>query len=233
MILDSLKKNFSPILIVGGEVGKRENKASQLAGFDFSQATNSPDFFYLNSTGSIGIEEVRKLQSSISRKPHSEPNITVFIKEAQNLTPEAQNALLKTLEEPPGNCLILLTAPDPSWLLPTFVSRCQITSLPVKVEKFEKEEAEKLKNFIEKIFSSSIPQRLALLEKEGIAKDRETAVLTTGKLILVARELMIFTQNPKYFFLIKLLERTKNQLVLNCNVRLALEVFLLDLTPSN
>ena len=51
------------------------------------------------------------------------------IQEADTMNESAQNAFLKTLEEPPGNCLFVLTAGRPSALLPTIRSRCQLLSL--------------------------------------------------------------------------------------------------------
>jgi DNA polymerase III delta prime subunit len=77
------------------------------------------------SGGSIGIEEVRAIQKFLSRKPLGESN-KVYIKNAHLLTIPAQNALLKTLEEPPGSSLIYLITNTPDLLLPTVLSRVQI-----------------------------------------------------------------------------------------------------------
>jgi DNA polymerase-3 subunit delta' len=52
-----------------------------------------------------------------------------IIRGADDLAEEGANALLKTLEEPPPAVTLILTAPDPSALLPTIVSRCQLLSL--------------------------------------------------------------------------------------------------------
>jgi DNA polymerase-3 subunit delta' len=74
---------------------------------------------------SIGIEQVRALQHDASLAP-SEADWKVYqILGAELLTIPAANCLLKTLEEPPRNVVLILTAPTGSDLLPTIVSRCQ------------------------------------------------------------------------------------------------------------
>lgn len=77
---------------------------------------------------SVGIETVRELESFLSLKVpgKSRYNRVVIIKDAQNLSLEAQNALLKTLEEPPKGTVIMLTVHHVHALLPTIVSRSQV-----------------------------------------------------------------------------------------------------------
>ncbi len=73
----------------------------------------------------IKIEEVRQLQRDINLRPY-EGRVKVFvIDNAHNLTPEAQNALLKTLEEPPKDSLIILISSKPALLFKTITSRCK------------------------------------------------------------------------------------------------------------
>jgi DNA polymerase III delta prime subunit len=76
---------------------------------------------------SIGIKAVQELVLTLSISS-ANPRL-VWIQEAQTLTSEASNALLKVLEEPPSNTTIYLTCPNSSALLPTIRSRCQIVSL--------------------------------------------------------------------------------------------------------
>ncbi|MBI2845040.1 MAG: DNA polymerase III subunit delta' [Chloroflexi bacterium] len=78
---------------------------------------------------SLGIDVVRFLRGEAALTPF-EGNWKIFlIPEAENMTPESQNALLKTLEEPPPQVVILLTALREESLFPTIVSRCQIFNL--------------------------------------------------------------------------------------------------------
>jgi hypothetical protein len=76
---------------------------------------------------SIGIEAIRQIEQFLSRKvPGSEPyKRVVIIEQGECLSIEAQNALLKNLEEPPVDTLIILTAAHASGLLPTIRSRVQ------------------------------------------------------------------------------------------------------------
>jgi DNA polymerase-3 subunit delta' len=86
-----------------------------------------PDVDRLEPEGAmrlIKIGMVRELRSRVALKPY-EGRFKVFIlKEADRLNEEAANALLKTLEEPPPQSLLILTANEESNLLPTIVSRC-------------------------------------------------------------------------------------------------------------
>ncbi|MEK7565847.1 MAG: hypothetical protein AAB506_02280 [Patescibacteria group bacterium] len=75
------------------------------------------------------IDDIRELQKQIHRRPAFGNYKAAVIPEAQNLSPEAQNSLLKTLEEPPEDTIIILTSPTTDLLLSTIVSRCQVISL--------------------------------------------------------------------------------------------------------
>jgi len=74
---------------------------------------------------SIGIEPIRELQREAALAPYEGHWKVYVVADAQFLTPEAANCLLKTLEEPPAHVLLILTADEPDALLPTIVSRCQ------------------------------------------------------------------------------------------------------------
>ena len=82
-----------------------------------------------NRTGgsrtAIGIDQVRDVQREASLKPY-EGRYRVFVFDgAEHVTAEAANSLLKTLEEPPDQVVIVLLAPDVEALPPTVVSRCR------------------------------------------------------------------------------------------------------------
>ncbi len=72
----------------------------------------------------IKIDDIRELRNQIAYRPFEGETKVFIIRQAQRLGIEAANALLKTLEEPPPQSLILLTAPEEADLLPTVVSRC-------------------------------------------------------------------------------------------------------------
>lgn len=74
---------------------------------------------------SISVDDVRALGEFLSRKPFEARRNVALIPRAQLMTPQAQNALLKTLETPPGDSVIILTCDNLRALLPTIVSRCR------------------------------------------------------------------------------------------------------------
>jgi len=73
----------------------------------------------------LGIDEIKELREDVALKPLEARYKVYLLREAEDLSEAAANALLKTLEEPPPNVVLLLTAADASLLLPTVVSRCQ------------------------------------------------------------------------------------------------------------
>jgi DNA polymerase-3 subunit delta' len=76
-------------------------------------------------SNAVRIAHIRQLQKDISLRPY-EAKVKVFIIDnAHNLTAEASNALLKILEEPPKNSLIILVSAKPALLFKTIISRCR------------------------------------------------------------------------------------------------------------
>lgn len=86
---------------------------------------SAPPIIIDGNTESIKISQIRKLQQQISLTTGGKTQ-PVIIQQAQNLTLPAQQALLKTLEEPPQDHLIILTTPTANQLLPTVLSRGQL-----------------------------------------------------------------------------------------------------------
>lgn len=78
-----------------------------------------------NEKKTIGIDEVRGIRRFLSSRPNQSTKRTVIIDEAEFLTTEAQNALLKTTEEPPESALLILIARDPEIFMATLGSRLQ------------------------------------------------------------------------------------------------------------
>ena len=93
---------------------------------------------------SIQIEQVRALQGDAALSP-LEGRYRVFIlREIERATPAAANALLKTLEEPPGHVVLVLTCVRRDLVLPTIVSRCQPLALrPLPIPQVEAALAER------------------------------------------------------------------------------------------
>lgn len=94
-------------------------------------ALQHPDLHLVEPDGSfIKIEQIRELQKQLSFRPFEAPKKACIIDGAERLNAAAGNALLKTLEEPPGNALLILISASASELLPTIVSRCQQLHFP-------------------------------------------------------------------------------------------------------
>jgi DNA polymerase-3 subunit delta' len=86
-----------------------------------------PDVMLISAEdSSIKIEQVRALQRHLSYKPYENQRTSVIIDRCELFTPPAANALLKTLEEPPANALLLLLAGNKDALPLTITSRCQL-----------------------------------------------------------------------------------------------------------
>lgn len=86
--------------------------------------------------GSILIEQIRAVTPTLSLAPYQSAYRVALFLRFEEATREAQNALLKTLEEAPDKAILLLTADSAENLLPTIVSRCEVLRLrPLEMEK--------------------------------------------------------------------------------------------------
>lgn len=96
-------------------------------------SNHHPDIRMIEPIGSaIKISQIRDLYHTLSMKPFEAEKRVICIADAQAMNPEASNALLKILEEPPTHTILILTAGQASDLLETIVSRClQIRFDPV------------------------------------------------------------------------------------------------------
>lgn len=87
---------------------------------------NHPDVHRLKPEKSIGVEPVRDLIDVLAVHPYESGRHVVLVEEADRMTPQAQNAILKTLESPPGDAVFFLMTDQMTALLPTIVSRCRV-----------------------------------------------------------------------------------------------------------
>ena len=86
---------------------------------------NNPDFNILEPDGSsIKIDQIRELTKKVYEKPVVSSRKVYIINDSEAMTKEAQNSLLKTLEEPPEYVTIILVASNDNMFLPTIKSRC-------------------------------------------------------------------------------------------------------------
>jgi DNA polymerase III delta prime subunit len=143
------------------------------------------------TTQSIGIEAVKLIQKKIFFKPVRSSKKIVVIEDAQLLTPEAQNALLKVLEEPPANTIIIVGTETKETLLPTILSRCQLIELEEEKRKLSDKTIEEMNLFLTGLADLSIGDKLKHAEK--LAKDKDKAIKWIENLIFVLREKMLYS----------------------------------------
>ncbi len=111
--------------VVNCENGAEEDCCDHCVSCRKAASGNHPDISIIESEGPfIKIEQIRALKHRLRFRPLEGRYRVTVINEAQNLKAEAANALLKVLEEPPADNLIILTANETTALLPTIVSRC-------------------------------------------------------------------------------------------------------------
>lgn len=221
-------------LICGGREKERLVCALEKGG-----EVSREDLIILEPTekASLGIGEVRQLEHQLNLKPYRSSHKVGLVRKAETLTVEAQNALLKTLEEPPERTQLILTASTPEELLPTIVSRCQVIQLPPKTEvHLEEDEILPLLSSIFHLLSFGLGQRLALVPK--IAPNRQEALEFLDKQTIAWRKILLDSLqtrpenglSPRELLrIIRHLRHTKTMIGANVNPRLALEIFFLDL----
>ena len=83
-----------------------------------------------DAKGTVGIDSIRTIKNFLWQKPNTSAYRTVIIDDAELMTPEAQNALLKVAEEPPHSTLLILVASDIDGLAGTISSRLQKIYFP-------------------------------------------------------------------------------------------------------
>lgn len=179
--------------------------------------------------GTIGIEEVRNLQKKLFFKPLKSPTKAVVVKNAENLTIIAQNALLKSLEEPPENTIIILTVSNKDLLLPTILSRCKIVELKERDVQLSQNEFSQYLNLLISLRSCEVGERLKLAQDMGKTKEEALSFLETITLA-IRKEIIEQPSLPQYLNLLKSFQKTHTILqTTNANPRFTLETLFLNL----
>jgi DNA polymerase III delta prime subunit len=179
--------------------------------------------------GSIGIEEIKLLHQKIFLKPINSDQKIIILDDAHLLTTEAQNALLKVLEEPPERTIIILSSDTTDALLPTIISRCQIVELENERIGLTSSEITEFDKFLDELSFMRVGDRLK--KAEELAKDKENALVWIAKLILHLREKILTDEiDLNIVENIKLLQKLHTLLkTTNTNPRFAIEATLLSL----
>ena len=85
--------------------------------------------FYKSKKSSVGVSEVREIIEEVNKRPYEGNKKVIIIYNSEKLTIQAQNALLKTIEEPPTGVFIIMLSTNLESILDTIKSRCQIYKL--------------------------------------------------------------------------------------------------------
>ena len=251
---------FHSIILTGApNLSRLKNLSADKAGYFpqdiFNNLTpGNPDFIFIKPEPgkSIGIKEIRILKKKISRKPFHQKYKIIFIQEAENLTIEAQNALLKTLEEPPGHTIIILSVPSESSLLPTIQSRCRIFHLPREKTSPPPEDCPEIKVLKKILASPKIGERIQLIQPytKADAKQKQKArpkalefcqksllfLSCTSEIPVLAKfisrsfpsNLSPSLSNLSLFLLLKSLQNSHDLLQKNLSVKLVMENMVLE-----
>lgn len=145
---------------------------------------NHPDFLVVEPEGNtIKVEQIRQIISKIIEKPIISDKKVYIVNDSDKMTEEAQNTLLKTLEEPPENIIIILIAEKEEKILSTIKSRCtKITFQPIEQDKLKEilkkqYQYENISKHLLTFFNGSIKKALNVKEKKEVYEQIEKVVL--------------------------------------------------------
>ena len=151
-----------------------------------------PDVIEIDAASNNGVNEVRDLIDKVKYAPINAKYKVYIIDEVHMMTPEAFNALLKTLEEPPAHIVFILATTEPHKILPTIISRCQrfdfqrvdendiITRLKYVLEEEKVDYEEEALAIISKLADGGMRDALSILE-QCLAYDRHLTVENINK----------------------------------------------------
>lgn len=182
-----------------------------------------PDLLYLDPSQKLGIDTARKIKQTFSIKPHSLKGRTVVLEDASKLTYDAQNSLLKTLEELPANSSLILGANSTNYFLPTVLSRCQIIKLDNSPAN-ENHIASVVVDEIEKLMTAEVADKFEYIEK---LKNKPQFLLD---LTVFFRAKMIEKPHSKQISeYLKKLMQAQEWAGANVNIRAILEYLMLEI----
>lgn len=151
-----------------------------------------PDVIEIDAASNNGVNEVRDLIDKVKYAPINAKYKVYIIDEVHMMTPEAFNALLKTLEEPPAHIMFILATTEPHKILPTIISRCQrfdfkrvdekdiINRLEYVLKEEKVDYEEDALEIISKLADGGMRDALSILE-QCLAYDRHLTVENINK----------------------------------------------------
>ena len=217
-------------------------------------ANSNPDFSIIVPDGkSIKIEQIRNLQARIVEKPISSSKKVYIIDDADTMTEESQNCLLKTLEEPPEYAMIILIASNENRMLQTIKSRCVI----IRFEDLTNEEISQILHTndqdIIRLCEGSVAKADTISEKremfaqlkiiaDYLGKNSLIDVLNNSDLLYSSKDdimtlldflnIIFFEkakENIKYSKAISIIEKTKKKILANNNYDMCIDYMLMHI----
>ena len=132
------------------------------------------NIFELDAASNRKIDDIRDLLEKVKIPPQIGKYKVYIIDEVHMLTKEAENAFLKTLEEPPSHIVFILATTEKNKILPTILSRCQIYD-------FKKISDQDSKNYIEEIIKSEgykyEPKAISIIAKKAFGSLRDSLTI--------------------------------------------------------
>ena len=257
-----IAKEFAKMLLCDAHSEKESsgtycNKCKSCIEFS---SNNNPDFFIIEPDGnSIKIEQIREMQRKIIEEPIISKKKVYIIDNSDKMTKEAQNALLKTLEEPPQFVVIILIGANENNFLTTIKSRCNIIkfkNIPdEEIQKYleEKYQIKNLETNMIKAFGGSIGKAEVLREKQELYQSVYNSIDKIEKLDLIdmlkQADIIYKSQEDKFEILeyinvilfeksktnlqylngIEIVEDTKERLKANSNYNMCIDNMLFSL----
>ncbi|MDO5715380.1 MAG: DNA polymerase III subunit [Tissierellia bacterium] len=181
-----MAKSFAKTMICGED--PRDKSFCQLA-HDFDH----PDLIFIKSQGSIKKAQVEELIDRVGQKPFESQYKVVIIDNFHNMTTEGQNALLKTLEEPPSYLNLFLISHNLKGILPTIKSRCRLMKFKTvstnRLESFLQDYgiSEKNARLFARLSKGSVAQSLRYYEDSTLLQKREELIDQVDRLLREGR----------------------------------------------
>jgi len=218
----------------------REDPCGQCISCRVFETGNHPDTFYVTKTkqNSIGVDDVRdQIIEPMSTKPFGYNYKVFIIDKAETLTPAAQSALLKTIEEPAPYGFFLFLAPSAHNFLPTILSRCYLRKVYGKVNKKNTELQVLAREIADTAHNLDIIDAFALYRKfEPYKESKETLLELLDSIYYAYGEKISNSSKAghmpaeEWLNAVSAVAHTKDVLSKNGNTQLAIELMLVKLT---
>jgi len=192
-----------------------------------SEEISQFDKNYFSYELAVGIEDVREVQGKLYLKPFKSKKRAIILDFSNGATIQAQNSMLKILEEPPPSTIILIYATTREDFLPTILSRCKVIDLNLAGPK-----AINLRGpSLEKLLNAGVGERMEIAAEWG--EDRALAIQTVEQALFALEELLKTSDKQdlkKYLSLLKSLNSAYSDLKFsNVSPRFILENYFINL----